>query len=354
MGATQPWGRFADRLREAEATLLSEFPDLSDDELADGRLALLRALSNQLSRAEVDREHPELVPFNGWRQRLLMDNPDTRYWLAEIRDNRRYEITGSFGGAIYGSLTTYRSSGGVAAESTGRVDVDDLDIDSDGRFSVTLSRDRPEGTRNWLPLAERSSVVWVRHFHDRIDTDAPGWCHIAPIDEPPIRQRIDPTAVERVLERIGATTAALPTIWARSTADDAARPNEIRRWSEMSGGAAFTEPAIDYLRGGWSLSAGEALVIEGEVPRCRCWNVVLYNRFLNSLDLRYRRSTVTGARVPTADSRYRIVLAPSDPGVDTWLDTEGRPFGVFVIRFAQATAPIPLPTVRVSTMSDLT
>jgi hypothetical protein len=39
-------------------------------------------LHNQLARFEVDREHRELVPCNGWRQKFCMDSPDFSYWVA--------------------------------------------------------------------------------------------------------------------------------------------------------------------------------------------------------------------------------------------------------------------------------
>ena len=102
----------------------------------------------------------------------------------------------------------------------------------------------------------------------------------------------------------------------------------------------FTEPNIRYLRGGWQLAPGEALVIEGEVVPCRYWNVLLYSRFLNSLDHRWRPVSRTGATATVADGRYRLVLAAEDPGPGhgDWLDTEGRPFGIVVVRFLQPDA----------------
>jgi hypothetical protein len=124
-------------------------------------------------------------------------------------------------------------------------------------------------------------------------------------------------------------------------------PNEVRHWSEMAGGAAFTEPGIHYLRGAWQLADGEALVVEGEPPPCRWWNVLLYSRFLNSLDHRARSVSRTDATARLVDGRYRFVISGRDPGGGwDWLDTEGRPFGLFVFRFLQPDHEPELPTVR--------
>ena len=87
---------------------------------------------------------------------------------------------------------------------------------------------------------------------------------------------------------------------AAATADERDRPDELRHWTEMAGGAAFTEPDITYVRGSWSLGPDEALVIEGDVVASRYWNVLLYSRFLNSLDQRHR--SVSRARPPRRSS----------------------------------------------------
>ena len=105
MSIDQIWSELVDSLGEAGARLAAITEDLGPVEAADGYRALLRALNNQLGRFEVDRERPELVPFNGWREKFFMDNPDFRYWVADVRDDRRYRITGTVGDAAYQSIT---------------------------------------------------------------------------------------------------------------------------------------------------------------------------------------------------------------------------------------------------------
>jgi hypothetical protein len=186
-----------------------------------------------------------------------------------------------------------------------------------------------------------------------VRTDELGWCRIEPLDDPPPPPMADPDRLAKHLRRLGAVVAAVPQVVRGSTADDLAAPNAVRHWSEMTGGAAFTEPGIHYLRGAWALAPGEALVVEGPLPACRYWNVLLYSRVLNSLDHRHRTVSRTGATSTVVDGRYRFVLAAEDPGVGDWLDTEGRPFGLLVMRFLHAEGEPELPTAEVVRLDDL-
>ena len=83
MSVEESWAALVEGLRLAGERLGAQTVDLDPRERADSYRALVRALNNSLGRFEVDRERPELVAFNGWREKLLMDNPDFRYWVAD-------------------------------------------------------------------------------------------------------------------------------------------------------------------------------------------------------------------------------------------------------------------------------
>ena len=158
----------------------------------------------------------------------------------------------------------------------------------------------------------------------------------------------------RRLRRLGRSVAMVPEAFDVSWGAEADSPNEMRHWTEMTGGAAMTEPGIHYLRGSWRLEPGEALVVEGPTVPCRYWNVLLYSRYLNSLDFRSRSVSRTSGTARLHDGRYRFVIAGEDPGIDAdWLDTEGRPFGLVVMRWLQPSEPVPLPEARVASIEEL-
>jgi hypothetical protein len=345
--SAEAWRAFVDELATAGERIERLTEGLDPAEQADGYRALMRALHNQLGRFEVDRERPELVEFNTWRQKFLMDNPDFRYWVADLRDDRSYRITGTRGDAAYLSITVYTAAGVAEAAATSRIDSDSLSFADDGSFELTLARTQP-ASGPWLELHEGATSVWVRYFHLDVHHDELGACAIEPVDVPPTPPMIDPDTFAAHLGRAGGVLSFVPKIIRGATADDLATTNEVRHWTEMTGGAAFTEPGIHYLRGSWELEPGEALVVEGDLVDCRYWNILLYSRFLNSLDHRHRTVSRTSASSRIDGGRYRFVLATSDPGPELgdWLDTEGRRFGIFVLRFLQPVTTPELPAVR--------
>ncbi|WP_237165886.1 hypothetical protein [Mycolicibacterium peregrinum] len=348
------WTAFVDGLRTAGEQLAADTAALPESERADGFRALLRAVSNQLGRLEVDRDKPEFVAFNGWRQKFLMDNPDFQYWVADVRPGGRYLIRGNRGDAAYVSITAYSGSGGAAAQANSRIDSDAMTFDANGDYQVMVGGDRQ--ARDWLDLPDRAIVIWVRHFHDDAQTDRIGSCAIEPVEPPPVPVAIDPLRFGKHLSKASAAIAVLPRIWHGAVAADRESPNQLHHWAEMVGGAVFTEPAIHYLRGGWQLGADEALLIEGDLVPCRYWNILAYSRFLNSLDYRHRRVSYTGATANLDGGRYRFVVSATDPGpgAGDWIDSEGRAFGIVVMRFLQPEQEPDLPTTRIVSLTDLT
>lgn len=349
--AASAWRKLVDSLGEAGRRMDEATTELTPEERADGFRALARALANQLTRLEADDASPELAPFNLWRQKFYMDNPDCLYWVAEITGGAVYRIDGVAKGAAFTSINVYAGSG-LEAQTVARVTGDELDLDAEGRFSLTLGGGQADAKGQWVAIPSGANMIWVRQFYD--DREAmDGDCRIVrldAVDPPPL---IEPARFAKRLAGTGTTLDRASKVIARGAAA-AETPNAIREWSEMQGGAVYTEPGIHYQRGAWRLEPGQALVIEGQAVPARHRSVLLYSRFLNSLDYRNRQVSLAGPRLRTdAEGNFRIVISAEDPGVENWLDTEGRPFGLFVIRWLQPERTPVLPTVRVVSVSDL-
>jgi hypothetical protein len=348
----QAWSKLVESLAEAGRRMEASTEALSAEERADGFRALARGLANQLGRLEVDDAHPELAPFNLWRQKFYMDNPEFRYWVAEISGGGTYRIDGAAPGAAFVSINVYAGSS-LEAQTVVRRTTDDLALDGEGRFSLTLGGEQAGAAGQWAALPENANMVWVRQFYG--DPKAQGGrCEIVRLDDvsaPPI---IEVDRFSRRLARTAATMAQAAKVIARGASHAAEPPNSIREWSEMQGGAVYTEPGIHYQRGAWELGPGEALVIEGQAPAARHRSVLLYSRFLNSLDYHNRQVSLAGERFKVGDDgRFRVVIAGRRPGTENWLDTEGRPYGLFVIRWLQPREAPMLPTVSVVPLSVL-
>jgi len=346
------WANLVAGLEAAGKHLDESTRDLEPAERTDGQRALLRAVNNLLGRFEIAGDTPELTPFNGWRQKFFMDNPDYRYWITDIGDGTGYRITGNVGSSVYQSITAYAGRGIADASAVARIDTDDLAVDDGGNFVITLTR-APGTTSSEIEIPEGTSSVWVRYVHTRQSPADPGTCRIERLEPPVPAAAPDDAKFARDLSRLGAFISQVPRAFEMSAAEDLAQTNTVRHWSAMTGGAAFTEPGIHYLRGSWSLAPDECLVIEGSLVSCRHWNIVLYSRFLNSLDYRNRTVSRTAANATVADGRFRFALAARDPGIEghDWLDTEGRTFGIFVMRFLQPESDPELPDVRVVSLA---
>jgi hypothetical protein len=99
----------------------------------------------------------------------------------------------------------------------------------------------------------------------------------------------------------------------------------------------------------------DALVMTGRWPRCRCANVSLWNRHMQTYD--YANRIVSRNRAQTAldpHGSFRMVLAHRDPGVPNWIDTEGRPFGLVFWRFMLPEGEIETPRAEVVPLARLT
>jgi hypothetical protein len=348
------WDEFIAGLQSAVERMDELTTGLSERERADGFQVLARTLGVQLEAMEMDRIRPVPIPHNTWQTKFLMDNPDGRYWTFEIDPTQAYLITGNVGGAAYTAVNVYvqRKRWHDTAESASIHD-GEMKIGEDGDFSLKLGGDR-DGTQNWLPLADDARTVWLRQFYHDVYADRPSSFQIKNILQPGPPSLIDPSLLAERLaiggKKLRSTTSAIR----HAGANELVQGNYIRTWSEMQSGAVFTSSDIWYQRGGWQLGANEALVLEGVSVPSKFWNIVLYSRFLNSLEHRYRPVSLTNHKIETAASgAYRLVIAHTDPGCANWLDTEGRPAGLFALRWVFPASEPPLPKARVLTLDEL-
>jgi hypothetical protein len=102
------------------------------------------------------------------------------------------------------------------------------------------------------------------------------------------------------------------------------------------------------------LGPDEVLVMTGRWPTCRCANVSLWNRHLQTYDYGHRQVSLNRAQTRRApDGEFTMLVAHADPGSANWLDTEGRPFGLVFWRYFLAEGPIETPRAEVVKLSDL-
>lgn len=345
--------RMLDGLAQAGKTIEAQLADAPPEARADAYRALLRTLTANLGKLEADGRFPFPVHVNPPNQKWFLDNPDGITLHCALDDTQRYRLRGNLGGACYTSICTYEGKGdGLATKTTAFRTDREFPVAPDGSIDLTLSPE-PSDDPAHLRIEPGTGQLWIRQLFEDIDHQAPGWFQIenlGPVEPPPA---VSVEAVASGMKRLGRALPMLTQLmFGAYRMQTSAHPvNQVRVWTEMQNGAVFTSSDVEYFIGAFSLGEHDRLRIRGRRLPCRHWNVVVYSRVLNSLEHRYRSTSLTGSRLVTdADGSYEIVVAKRRPeGCANWLDTEGRSEGLLVFRVTGSELPSELPVATLET-----
>jgi hypothetical protein len=317
---------------------------------------------------EDDPAHPSFRPIvTAWRK-CLGDNADARYHDARVDPAGTYRVTGNTGGAIYVSFTVEagEGDGSFPTGTVGALNDTGFDVAADGSFEFVAGG--PPRDRNWLPLAEGASRITVRHYWEQADPPwRPPLADVAlTIDLIDGADAVPSRAPAPTDESTAASNRRLATYVRARTVDLIPKPGVGEPPAFVSriphefpppvppGAHALAAGDASYSMTPYLLGPDEALVITARWPECRCANVSLWNRQMQTFD--YLRGPVSLNRAqarPEADGSIRVVIAHRDPGVPNWLSTEGRPFGLVFWRFMLPEGPIATPTAEVVPVDSL-
>ncbi len=355
--AKESWDKFVKGLTQAGEVMDRQLANASSEERADGYRALIRALAANIDKVEADGVYPLPIHDNQPNHKWFLENPDGYYLHLRVDPAHNYRLSGHLGDACYTSFTAYKGKGdSLVTKVTETQTADDLLLNKDGSFDLHIGAQKPEGAVNWFPLAEKTGQFWIRQLFDDINNQKTGSFRIVNVDPkgPPPSIVVDDFS--EALARLGlvVTTVANAMFMVHSMQTKQHAPNTVRVWSEMQNGAVFTSDDIDYQIGSWELGSENALVLDGILPKAKHWNIVLYSRFLNSLEHRYRPTSLTGGRMKCReDNTFQLVISAKNPGISNWLDNEGRRSGLFVIRSVGADAKAPLPVAKVMNLREV-
>lgn len=366
------------RSRTAFTNLLATLQELGDrfageewmifspDDAAEGLRVILHHLATGLeTQFEDDAAAPVFRSIvTPWRK-ALGDNADAMYHDAKVDPAGTYRVSGRSAGAVYVSVTVEAGAedGGFPTGTVGVLNDTGFDIDADGRFAFTLGG--PARDRNWLALDPKASRLTVRHYweqpHPPAGPPAPDLAMrieclggVAPAPRAPSDETVA-NAIDRMATYVRSRTV-----------DCIARPGQgepppfVSRIPNVfpppvkPGKHALAAADAAYSMAPYVLGPDEALVITGRWPDCRCANVNLWNRQLQTFDyLRHRVSLNRAQTKLEADGSFRVVIAHRDPGTPNWLDTEGRSFGLVFWRFMLPEGEIETPQATVVAFNDL-
>jgi hypothetical protein len=333
------WQFFQDMLRDM-TTVVTEDAE-SERERLEGLRAVARisALCAQLS-VEADADSPSFFDMCTPNRMVGGPNPDGNYYLAMIRGDRSYRITGQRGTSAYLGLQILAGTGLTPRRMAGYVSDRDLLLIA-GQFELILSAKEPaeRGGARWVQIPEDASSVVVREYIGDHASEQLATLDITPLDADPVAPLTD-VALADQFTAMAWTLMKLATLHRTIKPELLDQPNSLVTAQAADLGSADTTPDNLYMIGTFRLEPDEALVLDIAPPNTRYWNVTLENIWHECLEPRRRHSSVTNKGVdPDPDGHVRIAISARDLGVGHWLDTGGRHRGFIVLRWLDNPEP---------------
>ncbi len=341
-----------DTIRGVQEKLIQADRGFSVEELAEAERALAHILYTALDFwLEAKPDRPVFRPYVTPTRKLLGCNPDSVYYFAPIRDDKRYRISGNLAAATFTSFTIEQGSeeGHAARGSSAAISDLEMEVNGDGSYEIIVSREKP-AYGNWLELKPGASQITTRHYHEARQNIAAVPGRVVPIqlevlDPDPLPPYGGDEEIARHLDWVANFVREHSAMTFQKTSPEMAKklgwvsrePNEFTapgQWASAAGDNAYGNTHAWYASAPYALEPDEALVITGRFPACRFANVVLWNAFMQSYDYANRQISLNRNQVEYEDDgSFRMVVAHEDPGVPNWLDTEGRRTGTIYWRY---------------------
>ena len=291
-----------------------------------------------LTHLWAEPEHPSFLPSVGYYQMYGWPNPDTVYRNAAVDGVGEYRISGHRGSVPDVTIMPFGGPTAAGLQTFAPFDFDDLAIEDDGTFEVTLSPERPAAARNWWRLEPEMRTLMLRSVSDEWGVHVEPHVAIVRLDTDPRRARVDPDALRRRFRSYAAVVEGMVvsglTRVAQLRADDVVNRLVTVDYSANGG--------LDdqwYQEGCFELRDDEALVLEARLPTdLRAFSLSLTDRYFSTIDWANAQSSLNRHQAAIDDDGVlRAVVAATDPGVHNWLDTTGHRSGSLQCRWSGGT-----------------
>ena len=348
------WAEFCDRMKAVGQDLLSEeFPG-SEQERAEGYRHLARTVAMAL-QWEIDFADPAFPSFYRHNDDVTKwggQNVDNTYLRARIDGESTYELRGDI--STIADLIISTRTGDMHEGKTsvsGDFDAEELNVDEQGRFVLRVGPDvDPAKGIQTNPATEQLSI---REYFTDWATQSPGEFHVKRVSEGPLLpEPLTPEDMAIRLDEAARWVEASIPMWNNymKLSRDALPPNELRPPRSTPGGS----DDIAYGGGHFEIEDDQALVIETVPPKARNWSFQYYTYgWFESPDVANRQVSLNNAQSRIdQDGKVRIVVSKQDPGIQNWIDTEGRRTGMLTYRWIW-TEDKPTPTTKVVPFEEL-
>jgi hypothetical protein len=325
---------FADAVAEAEK-LIAEAPHIrTEQDLLEGYDYLAGSIRAVLGLAwAYERDYPYFVSSTGPYTKMGLDNPDTLYFHANIRENAEYVVTGRRGSTTDLSFQILKGDYSPVDVPDSLTAFDDraFDINSDGSYEIRFGPGQ-EGP-NYFTLGPGSSMLVVREVYHDWATERRGTIRIHRADKlggapvPPDRDALAKrygVAGKMLLGRLRTFLAFPEWFYLKLPVNTLTEPRRT------PGGLSTQFSSV----GHYELDDDTAMVVTVPVSDAPYQGIQLGTPWYISLDyINHQTSlTVPQARVDP-DGKIRFVISERDPGVANWLERTGHDRGYVQLRW---------------------
>ncbi|WP_433794969.1 hypothetical protein [Actinoplanes sp. CA-252034] len=339
---------FAEAIQEAERVITGA-PHVRDElDLVEGYDYLAGSIRASVQMAwAYQRDFPYFVRSTGPYTKMGLDNPDTLYFHAWLRDDAEYVITGERGSTVDlsfqildGDYSPIRVPGSLAA-----FDDREIEIGPDGSYRMFLG-----------PGLRSAGMLVVREVFSDWAAERPGMLRIQRADRtgaaPP------PPTLDALTKRYGVAgkilISRLRTFLAFAERFYLGLPvNTLTEPRSTPGGLTTQFSSV----GHYDLDDDQAMIVTVPVSDAPYQGIQLGSMWYVSLDYINHQTSLTRdqARIDP-DGMIRYVISERNPGVANWLERTGHRRGYVQLRWQRLSrelTPEDGPKVDVVAVDDL-
>lgn len=266
------------------------------------------------------------IPGSRWG----IDNPDSVYRVIPISGDERYEIRGRVGEhrMTENYFTLWDANMGTIDVLNGRT----MQVDADGTFTITVDSDPAGGRPNHVQTTPAAHEFYIRDVLLDWGRDDPNFFEVE-------RLGGAPGVAARTLDEQADATAAMMAYFANFTGKLSHGVYKMPAnhfnlaWSADKVGAMRNQV---YVMGRFDLAPDEAFVVDLNDGGAEYFTVPLSNIWGTTLDIFDRTGSLNKAQsLANEDGSYTYVIAPQDPGVANWIDSDGLREAILTLRMAE-------------------
>jgi hypothetical protein len=330
---------FADAVLEAEKIITCAAHIQTEQDLAEGYDYLAGSIRASLTMAwAYQRDYPFFVASTGPYTKLGLDNPDTLYFHAYLRDDAEYVVTGLRGST---ADLSFQVLGGdyspvQVPDSLTAFDDRKLELAADGSFELRFGPRRADQPRNHVPLGEGSAMLIVREVYSDWSAEQRGSIAIRRADTAGTAPPLPDTGV--LAKRYGVAgkilISRLRTFLAFPEWFYLNLPvNTLTEPRSTPGGLTTQFSSV----GHYDLADDQAMIVT--VPAAAkdvapYQGIQLGSMWYVSLDYINHQTSLTADQARAdPDGMFRFVISERDPGVANWLECTGHRRGYIQLRW---------------------